>query len=218
MLALCFSSGHAVEIKYGENGWNTNDDGTGNYILTINDDTAGRFSWSLTVDPWNAEALGLFVDLGDTGPLATPVSLYNVTPTGEVSVYATDTSSGDCGPGCNINGLNDLVIPDPDGEWELVYRLGSQGFDQIQTFSWQTDNFGLTLDSFGLVAIRAQQLCDEGELLPDGSCGGSDKSFLPGPGTDPDPDPDPTVPAPTPLLLIGLGSLALGWTRRKAKR
>ena len=37
---------------------------TGNYQLTVTQ-VGTEFNYELTVNPWNAEALGLFIDLGD---------------------------------------------------------------------------------------------------------------------------------------------------------
>lgn len=207
LLAVGAGAGQAAMITY--NTWTTNEGDTGNYILTVNDDTPGQFAFNLTVDPWNAEALGLFLDFGDFDLPSVPV-LSNVSPAGEVIVFATDTSSDNCGQGCNLSGLSP-PIANPDGEWELVFRLGEQGFDGIQTFSFATQDFGLGLGDLGLAGIRAQQLCDPGELLPNGDCGGSDKSYGSPGGFVP-----PEVPAPAPLFAIGLGALILGWLHRRS--
>ena len=34
-----------------------------------------------------------------------------------------------------MNGSPTEPLPVPDGQWELVFRLGDQGYDGIQTFS-----------------------------------------------------------------------------------
>jgi len=193
--------------------WVTNEGDSGNYILTITEQsTDGIFDFNLTVNPWNAEALGLFIDLGDyTVP---SLSLSSIIPSGEVSLYAADTSSNDCGAGCNLNGLNPTLFS-PDGEWEMVYRLGSQGFNNIQTFSWVTSGLtGINENDFGLIGIRAQQLCDPGNLLPNGSCGGSDKSYNDGGGGEP----PAVIPEPGTTALFSIGLLGMGLSLRRRKR
>ena len=197
--------------------------GSGNYIITVDKDVVNsRFDINFTVNPWNAEGLGLFIDLGNfniagTGTDATAtaaVGLTNISPVGQVVLFNTDTTSMECGQGCNLNGFNP-TIPSPDGEWEMVFRLADQGYDGIQTFSFSINDFGLEESDWGLIGVRAQQLCSGTDLLPDNTrtCGGSDKSSGTG-QDDPDPDPDP-VPVPGTLVLIGLGLFGLGWSRKR---
>jgi hypothetical protein len=189
--------------------WDSNDPETGNYIITVvHDEANNQFDVNFTVDPWNAEGLGVFIDLGDFDvPL--DVGLTNVVPENQVTLFATDTTANSCGTGCNLHGVT-LDLLSPDDEWELVFRLGSTGFDNIQTFSFTIDDFGLTEADWGLVGVRAQQLCTGDNLLPDGTCGGSDKSF----GravVEP-------VPVPQTLPLIALGLALMGISRRLADR
>lgn len=192
-------SAQAGMITY--DSWTTNENGTGNYIFTVDDDTSGQFGYSLTVNPWNAEALGVFIDFGAS---STGVAALNLDGDSTVSLQGRDTTSSECGNGCNINGLN---IPGFDGTWGLVFGLGVQGYEGIQTFNWSTADLGLTLDDFGVVAIRAQQLCDAGSTLPDGECEGSDKAYGYGSSV--------SVPEPGTLALLGLGVLGL-FVRRKS--
>jgi len=184
--------------------WVSNDGVSGNYIVTV-DQVGDVFQVEVTVDPWNAEALGIFIDWGDFD--LTNTSITNVSPSGEVSLFATDTSSSSCGSGCNLNGL-DAPIAAPDGEWEWVIRLGSSGFNGIQTFSFDLAANGLSEADWGLIGIRAQQLCDPGQLLPDGACDGSDKSYS---GTK-------KVPEPGTLALVGAGLLGMGLRRRMSRK
>ncbi|MEH6625312.1 MAG: PEP-CTERM sorting domain-containing protein [Motiliproteus sp.] len=205
----------AAELTYDT--WTTNEGESGNYILTVDDNTVGEFNFSLTVDPWNAEALGLFIDLG-SNDIGVPVVITNVATlpvASTVDLVATDTASDSCGPGCNLNGLSIGSIG--DGEWELVFRLGDQGWDGVQSFSFTTNNFGLALSDFGLVGIRAQQLCTGDDTLPSdqSQCNGSDKS-VGSSGPNP-PPPDVIVPEPGTIALAAIGLLGLGGIRRKAQ-
>ncbi|MGY8871947.1 MAG: PEP-CTERM sorting domain-containing protein [Pseudomonadales bacterium] len=198
--------------------WTTNSGDSPNYIFTIDDSTAGKFNYNLTIDPWNAEALGLFVDFGneDVGNAAA-VGLVDTTvivPGGSgVSLFATDTSSNNCGGGCTLSGLNPSLIA-PDGEWELVFRLGDSGYQGQQTFSWVTNSFGLGLSDFGLVGVRSQVFCTGTDLLPgdQSSCDGSDKSYSSTPSTPP---PNNSVPEPSTLLLFCFGLAGLVYSRRQ---
>jgi len=201
LIAMVPAVGNATVVF---DSWTSNEGNSGNYIVTITLNGA-FFDVELTVDPWNAAAVGIFFDLGD----ATIVddTIQNQAPAGEISVFATDTSGDTCGPGCNINGL-DVMLADPDQEWEWVFSLGDAGFEGIQTFSWQMAANSLGEEDFATVAIRAQQLCSGDDLLPEdsGSCGGSDKSYSHG-GTQ-------EISEPGTLALFGLGLGLLGWLGR----
>lgn len=211
VLALCFPAFAQAAVIYSS--WTSNEGYPGNYVLTVTE-VSGNLAFDLTVDPWNAEALGLFVDLGDYS-LTGAASLLDVSPSGQVSIFATDTTSNGCGPGCNLNGLfSNSTQP----EWDFVFRLGSQGFQGIQSYSFTLSVVGTSFSEsdLGIVGIRAQQLCKPGYTLDDGdgNCKGSDKSYGYGVPSTPPPS---QVPAPGTLALLGLGLLGLaGWRRLKA--
>jgi hypothetical protein len=213
MLGLAATPAGATVVY---NSWTSNETPNGNYILTVTD-AGSVFNYSLTVSPWNAEALGLFIDLGDV--VMPAVTLTNVSPLGQVSVFDTDQvaadgNDSDCGSGCNLGGIPTFAPALGGGDWELVLTLGSTGFDGIQTFSWTTSDFGLSEAAFGRVGIRAQQLClTTGTTLPTGQCGGSDKVV--GFGTIQDGGGPQEAPEPGVLLLMGAGLLGLGMARRR---
>jgi hypothetical protein len=192
------------------NTWSSNEAPNGSYQLTVNHNPiASTFSYNLTVNPWNAEALGIFIDLGNVS-ISGPVTLTNVSPSGQVALHAIETSSNSCGSGCNLNGLNPPL--GGDGQWELVFRLADTGFNGIQTFSWTTQDFGVDEGDFGMVGIRAQQLCTTG-TLPNASCNGSDKVYGFGQIS---PATTQQVSEPASLALLSLALAGLAGLRRKA--
>lgn len=198
------ASAQAGEIRY--DSWSTNEGISGNYQLTVNDD-GGRFNFDLTVDPWNAEVFGLFLDFGDKSASGA-IDLQD--GSGITNAWSNVTNDSCGGQGCNLGGLSNFYTSDFDGEWGLVFRFGQQGFDGLQSFSWSTAMMGVGLDDFGLVAVRAQNLCSGDNTLDDGDdgCGDSDKSFG---FSSPIPVTEPGM-----LGLMGVGLLMLGFRRRRA--
>ncbi len=193
----------------------------GNYQLTVeHDEDANKFHYEFTIDPWNAEVLGVFIDLGNFAVDSNAIGLSS--SVGNVTLFASDTASSNCGPGCNLNGGGNgnsdnalLEWNEGDGEWELVFRLQEQGYQGIQTFIWETSDFGVDLEQFFIAGVRSQQLCFGDNLLPDSenSCGGSEKAYSMYP-VSPDPQ-SGTIPEPSSIFMLGAGLFGLGLVRRR---
>jgi len=68
--AVCLALGTLTTanaaVIYPDGSWTNenNQPAVGNYILNVTD-LGSTFRWQVTVNPWNAEALGLFMDLGN---------------------------------------------------------------------------------------------------------------------------------------------------------
>lgn len=200
--------------------WTSNSSLTGSYVVTVqhNQDTS-TWDFVFTVDPWDAEGLGLFIDLGDFDLTDTPVlsgvSWEPYVTAGRVNIQKTDSSSSACGSGCNINGLNP-PLADPDDQWEFVFRLGRRKYDGIQTFNFSVNDSalaGISDSDWGLIAVRGRQVCPSGSTHPDDEddCDfNGDKAYATGTVV---PDFD-EVPVPGTSLLLGLGLVLLARARK----
>ena len=83
-------AGHAqAALVY--NSWTTQTGpAQGNYIFTVNH-VGSQFSYNLTINPWNAEALGLFIDLG------------NVSMPANIGLVSTDADDGSTDLGHHVD-------------------------------------------------------------------------------------------------------------------
>ncbi len=156
-------------ITWGPSSWVTNEGGSPNYVLSISGEGTNIWQFDFAIDPWNAEALNLYLDFGE-------VTMGSVGILGNSSVsVVTDTNQD------NLQGLKPPLYS-PDLDWELAFSLGSTGYEGIQSFSWQLS--GTTLSSIEwqggwLAGARAQVFCSGSDLLPTASqsCNDSDKSY-----------------------------------------
>ncbi|MBL0292151.1 MAG: hypothetical protein IPQ15_16295 [Betaproteobacteria bacterium] len=125
---ICGNCGSLALAGYAEairtyNTWSSNESPNGNYILTITETgESNLFNWNLTVNPWNAEALGLFVDLG---AVTDPTPCADQCPSHQGSWFRHHTTSDGCGEGCNLNGLSLPALG--GGDCELMFRLADNG-------------------------------------------------------------------------------------------
>lgn len=208
----------ATSVSWALNDWKTNENGSGNYQIII--DNIGTSTWDfyLTVDPWNAEAIGFGLELGDIDLGA--LTLSNVTPLDSIKMYV---NTEDLSPKPILNSMENLIDGmAKDNEWELLFALGNKGWDGIQTFSWSVTGVALAEIALNdvpwLAAVRAQQYCS-GDSLNTGNgegtnCGGSDKSWAYGEGDI------TTTPLPAAAWLFGTalaGIAGLRARRRKSK-
>jgi len=162
------------------------------YNVTIDDNTAGRFTFNvsvtalaLTTDP-NTDLLGFFFDAGG-----------NYFSDSDLGISGSDvTSTGfntlSCGKGCNLNGLT-------SDAFEVGVRIGNNGSPYIPTTTFSINALsGMSLNDFTRVGVRAQSTGFTGN--------GSDKAII-----------FSRVPEPASLLLMSVGLIGLGVMRKKRK-
>lgn len=178
--------------------WLHNDDSTpAGYTVSINDDTAGYFTVSFSVDAgYTGKVSGLFFNFSEV--FAGGDSLYNTGNVSATGVLASCFDVSDCGhPNNNLNGQ-------PPAPWDLAFQVGIPGRGPASGgFSFAT--LGLTLDDIYAVGIRAQST---GAV---GGQNGSDKAW-----SIREPEPTP-VPEPGSIALLGLGLAGLAAARRQRK-
>lgn len=171
----------------------TFDDWGGNvsadYTLTIDDNTAGKFTFDATVEAgFTAKMLAIAFNVsGAFDYTSLNLGLMNVS-TG-LGTVAFDTTVCDSNQGCNFNG----ATSDP---FDVIVRFAVQG-NGVGSASFEIAKLtGMTVDDFTRVGIRAQDTGPIGCVALN-NCN-SDKAIAP-----------PPVPEPATLLLLSSGLLLL---------
>ena len=192
----------AATVQFASPNWDYNNSDPGlqpNWLVAIDDDTAGSFRVNLTIaspTPSTGDMLGFGFDTLLTGLNLSDLTFVS-SSTGEgITGLFSDTLS--CGAGCNFNG-------DGRSPFDYIVRLGSQGSSAglITEFEFLIANLaGIPLpEAFTRVGIRAQSVGGNG----------STKDINSTPET---PQPIP-LPAALPLLLSALAGFGwIGWRRR----
>jgi len=178
-------------------------------LVTVNDDTAGFLTFSITTPNANGQLSGIFIDLaGDPSYSATDITSL-ITGT-DIVDFAQDTNN--IGNGRNLNGNFGAPIGGPSGTFDIAFGFddgenGGNGRQIILPFTFTLADLGtLTLSSITRIGLRFQSV---GDLGLDGLGDGSEKliSF-----STPTPVP---LPAAGWLLLSGLAGIRI-LRRRKA--
>lgn len=190
----------AATIQFASPDWvynNTNPADQPNWLVEIDDETAGFFHVSLSIDSPSfsgGDVLGFGFDTLLTGLTQPSFSSFS-TNTGE-GITGFFTNSLSCGAGgCNFNGAT-------TSPFDYILRIGMQGAANglvaaVDFLIANTGNILLDEDTFTRVGIRAQST----------STGGSTKDINSTPQLSP-------VPLPPAMLLFATGLAGLAAFRK----
>ncbi|MGF1685733.1 PEP-CTERM sorting domain-containing protein [Photobacterium japonica] len=222
LLALCGSM-VATSVSAGEiiiTNWQDTSAPTAGYTYSINDNTAGRFTFNISVPQTDADILAVaFNTDGATEYTSANLDVMNfsaIARSGGPAVAPTNTffNTSNCGAGCNFNGS---VDPAP---FDVILRVGNQGSpltDWYYDVSFDIADLGLSLNDFIAVGIRGQSVLGSG----------SDKAFqeIPecpntraGVTRDCPPSGPPQVPEPASFGLFLMGMAGVGWGIRRQRK
>ncbi|MEO0878627.1 MAG: VPLPA-CTERM sorting domain-containing protein [Pseudomonadota bacterium] len=176
-------------------------------IVTVDDDTAGVLTFTVSIPNANGLLSGIFIDFAN-GATVSASNLMSLT-TG-VDIVDFDTMTNDIGNGRNLNGNFGAPIGGMSGDFDFGFGFddgdnGGAGRQIDLPFSFTLDDLGaLTLASIERIGLRFQSV---GELGLDGLGDGSEKlvSFTA----------DGVVPLPAAVWFLISGVIGLGFARRR---
>ncbi|MGR2767785.1 PEP-CTERM sorting domain-containing protein [Photobacterium ganghwense] len=191
--------------------WLDTDAPTAGYTYTVDDNTAGRFTFHVSVPQADADILGIAFNI-DGGPYnAGNIDVQNFvalnrdggTSTAPTGLFFNDPN---CGSGCNFNGVPGGINP-----FDVIVRVGSNGAGNSNWYydvTFDIANLGLTLSDFESAGIRGQSVLG----------GNSDKAYQTFGDVCEGQCSPPQVPEPSSVAFLGLGLAGSTWLARRRKK